>query len=73
MKCTCRMWIPASEPPKEEGKYIVHRKGFHANLRDVLWYSKKRGWHFNDADLGNVTVNDVTHWMPLPEPPKEGE
>ena len=66
-------WIPANEPPKEEGEYFVHRKGYAANHRAVLWYSKKRGWHYTDPDLGNVTVKNVTHWMPLPEAPKEGE
>nr|DAN57097.1 MAG TPA: Protein of unknown function (DUF551) [Caudoviricetes sp.] len=33
------------------------------------WWEKR---HYNDDDTRNLQVDDfVTHWMPLPEPPKE--
>ena len=34
------------------------------------WYSMTTGdW----ADIYDCDIDDVTHWMPLPEPPKEDE
>lgn len=34
------------------------------------WYEVIRNWD----EYGSVVIGDfVTHWMPLPEPPKEGE
>ncbi len=40
-------------------------------------YIVSEGWweyrHYNPDDVYNNPVDDhVTHWMPLPEPPKEG-
>lgn len=29
------------------------------------------GWYFYDSEYGWIEKEDVTHWMPLPEPPKE--
>ena len=34
-------------------------------------YKGKSGFYFYDSEYGNVEDNRVTHWMPLPEPPKE--
>lgn len=28
------------------------------------------GWHYGTRDTQNM-VQNVTHWMPLPEPPKQ--
>jgi hypothetical protein len=65
-------WIPVSEPPKEIGYYLVTAKHW-LDGRPVTQEA-----HWNTADW--LTCEDhyeitprVTHWMPLPEPPKEGE
>ena len=65
-------WIPVSEPPKEIGYYLVTVKHW-LDGRPVTQEA-----HWNTADW--LTCEDhyeitprVTHWMPLPEPPKEGE
>lgn len=64
-------WIPASEPPKENGIYCVmvenhksskYKQRTHARYKNGRWLDlydnwENRCWH-------------VTHWMPLPEPPK---
>lgn len=63
-------WIPVSERlPEKWGSAIVYRKGEHYSM---LRYTPALGWHFYDPEWGDVEVYDVTHWMPLPEPPKEG-
>lgn len=31
----------------------------------------KAGFYGYDSEFGYYEVDDVTHWMPLPEPPKE--
>ena len=62
-------WIPVGERlPNKWGSAIVYRKGEHYSM---LRYTPALGWHFYDSEWGDVTVDDVTHWMPLPEPPKE--
>lgn len=62
-------WIPASEPPKESGEYNVMIKG--GVVATSLFYSKlENGWYeFNDDDC--VEPQPVTHWQPMPTPPKE--
>ena len=62
-------WILASEPPKESGEYIVMIGG--ASNATTLLYSELGDW-FEEVD-GYPEYYHVTHWMPLPEGPKEGE
>ena len=60
-------WIKVSEPPKAYGEYLVFVKfckGAKQTRIDVAeWYDE---WKINYDWT-------VTHWMPLPEPPKDGE
>lgn len=64
-------WMPVSEPPKENGIYCVmveHHKSRKYKQRTHARYKNGR-W----VDLYDNWENrcwDVTHWMPLPEPPK---
>ena len=59
-------WIPASDPPEDHNEYLVMIKG--ANRPTALWYSPNSGtWH----ECGALISYPVTHWMPLPQPPKE--
>ncbi len=68
-------WIPVTERlPEKEGTYIVHTLSgcvttarFYPE-RDLCNY---RG-EFIRHELGRFHRN-ATHWMPLPEPPKEVE
>ena len=40
---------------------VVHREVFY-----------KAGWMISDSEEGNsIDSEHVTHWMPLPEPPKD--
>lgn len=63
---TVNEWRPASEPPKEEGSYLVYscksKTVFTARYRP-----RSNRW----ANRANGQF--ITHWQPLPQPPKEVE
>ena len=62
-------WIPVSEPPTEADEYIVMIKG--AGSPTTLLYDPiERIWFEEDAH-GNVERYVITHWMPMPQAPKE--
>ena len=74
-------WIPASEPPKELGAYLIQTDGEPYMCRcrwtDVnsFWTDYKTRPHWNIFDLPRYSK--VVAWMPLPEPykvePQESE
>ena len=64
-------WIPVTERLPEEGEIVLvcgSRKGIYtAEFRrsgEYHWFHKLNSKYHHC---------DPTHWMPLPEPPKEGE
>ena len=70
-------WIPAKEPPKESGEYLVviHKA---AQATTLLYSAEEKSWY--EATVSYATNPDgeevytyypVDWWMPLPEPPKE--
>ena len=76
---TVQEWIPASEPPKKiTNKVIVLCKngyigyGHYENYNgNQTWYNLESGKPFTDWDFEDCESYEVTHWMPLPMPPKE--
>ena len=50
----------------ENGVKSVHY-GYHQTLKGLgsSWAKPSGGWHYYD--------DDITHWQPLPEPPKDGD
>lgn len=63
---TTTKWIPVTdENPKEAGEYIV--KIAYASAATALWYNPVEDVWFSDDYRDTYPV---THWMPLPEPPK---
>lgn len=64
-----RSWNPASDPPKEAGEYIVMIRG--ATIPTTLFFStiSKAWYEFDDDERENPYA--ITHWQPLPKPPKE--
>ena len=69
---TVQEWIPAKEPPKESGEYIVmiHRA---TNPTMLLYHAEEKSWFEVTMEDGEevYTYYPVDCWMPLPEAPKE--
>lgn len=61
-------WIPVSEQeaPSENGTYLCHGYWFLSRREQT-----ETADYFGEWDIANNFV--LTHWMPLPEAPKEGE
>lgn len=54
-------WISVEERlPERNGRYLTHCNIENQSLVCVLYYCK----------IGGFNEGTVTHWMPLPEPPK---
>lgn len=64
-------WIPCSErPPKKKGCYLVAVKHWYDGkpvTREAFW----NGADWLSCEKRMEITPRVTHWMPLPEPPKE--
>ena len=75
---TVQEWIPASEPPKKiTNKVIVLCKngymgyGHYEDYKgERTWYNLESGKPFTDWDLEDCESYEVTHWRPMPQPPK---
>ena len=75
---TVQEWIPASEPPKKiTNKVIVLCKngymgyGHYEDYKGKqTWYNLESGKPFTDWDLKDCESYEVTHWQPIPQPPK---
>ena len=75
---TVQEWIPASEPPKKiTNKVIVLCKngyrgfGHYEDYKGKqTWYNLESGKPFTDWDLEDCESYEVTHWQPMPQPPK---
>lgn len=66
-----REWISVKDrlPEHDETILIWHTTfGIMIDTFDLDSYTENGG---NGSGLQGVNINDVTHWMPLPEPPKQ--
>lgn len=66
-------WIPVTERlPEHDGQYLCnYHFGTHRDMtftRVLDYYATDKVPHFQHT-LGDTTMK-VTHWMPLPKPPK---
>ena len=81
-------WIPVTERlPEEDGSYLCFSqycgsgwfavRGFAKDGRKKDEYDFQRRWknvwYDYDSEYGYCVIDSITHWMPLPEPPKEVE
>lgn len=68
-------WISVKDklPPEDDPVLVVvhgYRGGFEPiSLVEISSYSHDFGFSLDDLPIGGVI--DITHWMPLPELPKE--
>lgn len=62
-------WIPMAEqtPKKYENVIAANKRGKHYDIDKGWWTGYKA--QFNRCGKGSY--HNVTHWMPLPDPPKE--
>ena len=75
-------WISVDERvPTTYNKYLVFKRGPHGGFLDIAYYTPnytgqqvelegRAVWFQFDSDWGDYELDNVTHWMPLPEPPK---
>lgn len=63
-------WVKCSEQmPEETCDIIVVSDGI---VMSGVSYSRKKGFYLQALEYdANEPIDDVTHWMPLPEPPRE--
>ena len=78
---TVQEWISVKDRlPEKDGAYLVTTNSF-GNRQSVKlrWFAKdgenvdaydlagqKDVWYLYDIECGYVSINSVTHWMPLP-------
>ena len=58
-------WISVDDEMPKDGQYVATINT--VGVKDVRHYSSGK-WYSN---FGNE-YGDITHWLPLPQPPKEG-
>ena len=78
-------WISVDDRlPEKDGKYLVWfgknvvkqyakvisfaKDGDTVDTYDL--HDKKNVWFYYDSECGYLACHDVTHWMPIPHPPK---
>lgn len=63
-------WIKCSECVPDSGDdMIVFADGI---VMSGISYNKKKGFYIQALEYDDdETIDNVTHWMPLPEPPNE--
>lgn len=79
-------WIPVSERlPSERGRYLVTYYGSLTGKGiGMMWYGKpsmpnikvnkrKKYFYESDGEWGDIIYEEVTAWMPLPEPYEGGD
>jgi len=63
-------WIPATERLPDAGERVLCY--CRANIYEVMKMRTDGAWVHNDRVYDSAYMSGfVTHWMPLPEPPKE--
>ena len=81
---TVQEWISVDDRlPDKKGAFLVYvkTKNKWGGYIKTTWFTScyegveedmqgKQVWYDYDSDWGDYEVRDVTHWMPLPGPPK---
>lgn len=64
---TIQKWIPVSERLPEDNERVIAYRPMEADA-SAYKYCVMWGWSVKVS----MRHGGITHWMPLPEPPKEG-
>lgn len=67
---TVQKWIPVTERLPDEGETVLVFGYWHEKFQPLMCYlspHRKGEWF---TTVAGQQVYTVTHWMPLPEPPK---
>ena len=67
---TVQEWIPVKDRLPEVGGYVVciAKRNPFSRFMPMVARIEKNGWV---NPITEQYISEVTHWMPLPEPPKE--
>lgn len=70
--CNISTWIPVTErlPDYDLVVLVTDGEDVGTGYRYALGETGFTGWAVPFAD---IEEDDISHWMPLPEPPKDGE
>ena len=64
-------WISCKDKMPDDGVNVLISTG--NKQISLAWYDSDRGrFYICDSDY-NYNLLDVSHWQPLPEPPKDGD
>lgn len=64
-------WISCKEKMPDDGVNVLIYAG--NRMISLAWYDKDMGYFYIcDSDYKYNSL-DVTHWQPVPEPPKDGD
>lgn len=68
---TMSEWIPVKDrlPQIDHQRVAIYFPRRLVNPIDFAYYNKNGNFFFTYS-TGSINEGDVTHWMPLPEPPK---
>ena len=74
---TVQEWIPVSERLPEYDNFLVAtndgRVGEAFTLDVKIYWQEEAAKSVYEIGIYGAPIEEVTHWMPLPEAPKEGE
>ena len=69
---TVQEWVSVKDRIPEAGRYVVcvAKRNPFSRFMPMLARIEKNGWV---NPITEQYISEVTHWMPLPQPPKEGK
>lgn len=69
---TIQKWIPVSERlPEQDQEVLCYMGNFIGTLMDVYTYKGDNKWEDTYGNWNYTDIEGITHWMQLPQPPKE--
>jgi hypothetical protein len=66
-------WISVKDRLPVDGEYVLvyAKNGTRRYKIDSAIYCEEKKYHWRFFDIPNYFGKYITHWMPLPEPPKD--